>query len=126
MDVHPLYLGQLRPTAGLHYFRRAGLLHFDDCRTIRVTADTAGRRASLPGGWLPRAAGDLYCDGIVYRCRTIALQAAVHVAGTDRGADWDPRLFRGVENFGSIRTRRISLAAKEKVNGWQICCQPSR
>ncbi len=36
----------------------------------------------------PGVAGDLYCDGIVHRCRTITLQAAVHVAGVDHRACW--------------------------------------
>src|SRR5260370_28185052 len=94
--MHPLHLGQLRSNAGLHHFRRAGVLHADDGRAFCVAPDTAGCGASLPGGWLPGAASDLYSDGTIYRCRTIALQAAVHVAGADRGADWDSRLLRVV------------------------------
>ena len=43
-------------------------------------------RAALSRDRLSGAAGDLYCDGFVHRCHTIALQTAVHVAGVDRGA----------------------------------------
>ncbi len=39
--------------------------------------------AALSSDWLSGAARDLYCDGLVHRCRTIALQAAIHVAGID-------------------------------------------
>jgi basic amino acid/polyamine antiporter, APA family len=34
-------------------------------------------RAALPRDRLSGAAGDLYCDGFVYRCHTIALQTAI-------------------------------------------------
>src|SRR6267378_4132915 len=126
MDMRPLHLGQLRAAPGLHHFRDPGVLHFDDCRTIRVAADASGGSASLSGGGLSGAACDLYCDGIIHRCRTIALQAAVHVAGIDRGADWDPGLLRLVAKFGPCENGCVDLAAKEKPNGWQICWQPSR
>ena len=51
---------------------------------------------------------DLYCDGIIHRCRTIALQATVHLAGVDRGAVGDPGLLRVVDG---VRTRRSSQAS---------------
>ena len=34
------------------------------------------------GRFITIAAGRLYCDGFIYRCRTITLQTAVHLAGT--------------------------------------------
>src|ERR1700716_2259382 len=114
MDMRPLHLGQLRAAPGLHHFRHPGVLHFDDCRTIRVAADPSGCRAPLSGGWLSGAACDLYCDGIIYRCRTIALQAAVHVAGVDRGADWGPRLLRVVAREAGCSSA-VDPAIKERV-----------
>src|ERR1700732_3437677 len=120
MDLRPLHLGQLRAAPGLHHIRGPGVLHSDDCRTIRVAADTSGCRAPLSGGWLPAAACDLYCDGFIYRCRTIALQAAVHLAGPDRCAAWDPGLLRLVAQFTPSGNRRVGLEAKEKPKGWQI------
>ena len=113
--------GQL---ARLHYLRGAGVLHSDHCRIICAAADASGCPAALPRGRLSGAAGDLYCDGFVHRCRTIALQTAIHVAGADCRAAGNPGLLRVVEKRG--RKARIGVAAKEKRNEWQICWQPSR
>ena len=49
-------------------------------------AHSSRRGTSLSRDWLSGTAGDLYCDGFIYRCRTITLQTAVHLAGTDHRA----------------------------------------
>ena len=78
---------------------------------------------AISGIRLSRSADHLYCDGFIHRCRTIALQTAVHVAGTDRGAAGDSGIFRMV---AECRRPSPGLIAKEKANGWQIFLQPSR
>ena len=60
--------------------------------TVRAAADASGGEAAVPGGGLSGPADHLYCDGFIHRCRTIALQTAIHVAGTDRGAVGDSGL----------------------------------
>ena len=54
----------------------------------------------VPGRGLSGAADHLYCDGFIHRCRTIALQTAIHVAGTDCGAAGHPGILRVVEERG--------------------------
>ena len=76
---------------------------------LRRTRPDAPR---LPRRRVSRAAGDLYCDGPIHRCRTIALQTAVHVARADCCTAGHPGILRVVEEFG--REARIRVAAKEK------------
>ncbi len=68
--------------------------------------------AALSGGWLSDIARNLYCDGFVHRCRTIALQTAIHLAGVDCGVAGHPGILRVVEKFAA-KTSRI-LSSKEK------------
>ena len=93
LDLHPVRLRQLRTAARLHHFRGAGVLHPHDCWSVCAAADPSRRGAALSGVWLSCSSGDLYCDGIVYRCRTIALQTAIHLAGTDYRAAGNSGVF---------------------------------
>ena len=76
-------------------------------------------RAAVSSSGLSGAAGDLYCDGFVYRCRAIALQAAVHLAGADCGAAGDPGILCVVQKFAE--TDEHHPKSKEKPNEWRIC-----
>ena len=58
-----------------------------------VLRRTRRTRSVLIGQSVIRAARDLYRDGVIYRCRTIALQTAVHMAGPDHRAAGDPGVF---------------------------------
>ena len=53
-------------------------------------------RTALSRHRLSGTAGHLYCDGFVHRCRIIALQTAIHVAGLDHCAAGNSGLFRVV------------------------------
>src|ERR1700734_2044422 len=104
-------LGQLRTASRLHYFCCAGLLYFDDCGIVCPAADAAGCSETLSCGRLPDIARNLYCDGFIHRCRTIALQTAIHLAGVDCGAAGHPGILRVVEERG--RKARIGVTQGE-------------
>jgi basic amino acid/polyamine antiporter, APA family len=57
VGVPAVRLGQLRAASGLHYFRGARVLHFDDRRIVCAAAHASGCRAALSCGGLSRAAG---------------------------------------------------------------------
>jgi len=82
-----------------NHFRGTRFLHFDDCGIVCTAPGASGRPAPLSRGRISGAARDLYCDGFIYRCRTIALQAAIHVARVDCGAVRNPGILRVVEEF---------------------------
>jgi APA family basic amino acid/polyamine antiporter len=63
-------------------FRGAGVLHPDDCGIVRAAAHPPDAERPYRAFGYP-ICRHLYCDGFIYRCRTIALQTAVHLAGTD-------------------------------------------
>src|SRR5579862_79003 len=90
--MRPLHLRQLRPASGLHHFCRAGLLYFDDYGPVHSAKDPSGCRPALQSRGLSGPAHRLYCDGFIYRCRTLALQTAIHLAGIDCGITWHPGL----------------------------------
>ncbi len=99
-------------------FRRAGLLYPDDRRPICAAENASGRSASLPGRRLSDSAHRLYCDGFIHRCRTIALQTAIYVAGADRGAIGDSGLLCVVAERNRQARRKLgrSPASRGELN----------
>ncbi len=68
-----LRLRLLRPVAGLHHLRGAGLLHPHHRRAVRAALQAARCAAALQGLGLPGAARALYRDGRLDMCRIIAI-----------------------------------------------------
>ena len=81
---------------------------------VRTASHAAGRSAALPRHRLSGAAGDLYCDGFICRCRTIALQTAVHVAGADCGAAGHPGILRMVAKRGGKMSTTVAPQGETK------------
>ena len=78
--------GQYGQSAGLCDLRGAGVLCADDCGVVCAAAQTTGGAAAVQGVRVSGAAGGVHRDGDVDLCCTLAIQASVHMAGTDAGA----------------------------------------
>src|SRR5207302_4691871 len=96
-----LRLRQLWAAFGLHYFCGAGVLHTHVCGIVRAAPHASERESALPRGGLSDPADHLYWDGFIRRCRTIALQTALHLAGTDCGAVGNPGVLDVVEEVAT-------------------------
>src|ERR1700722_5886330 len=113
LDLHPVRLRQLRTTARLHYLRRAGVLYPHHFWIVRAAPHASQRGTPVSCDRLPGAAGNLYCDGFIYRCRTITLQTAVHLAGTHYRSAGDSGVFLVVAEFGSVILSGVEPSLRE-------------
>ena len=80
----------LRATAGLPDCGGVGVLHLDDCEPVCAASEAAECGTALQGVGISGAAGVVHRDGVVDLYRIIAIQAAVHVAGSGDCAAWYP------------------------------------
>ncbi len=113
LDLHPVRLRQLRTTARLHHLRRAGVLYPHHFWIVRAAPHASQRGTPVSCDRLPGAAGNLYCDGFIYRCRTITLQTAVHLARTDYRSAGDSGVFLVVAEFGSVILSGVETSLRE-------------
>ena len=85
VDVPAVSFGQLWPVAGLCDLRGAGVLCADDCGVVRAAAYAAGHAETVQGLRVSGAAGAVHRDGDMDLCCTLAVQASIHLAGTNPG-----------------------------------------
>ena len=98
-------LRNLRAIAGFSDFRRGDFLHPDSAGIFRPALAKAGNASTLSCFRVSCLAGAVHCDGRFRRGAVAALQAAVHLAGSDHRPAWDSGLLAleiGSETIGRL------------------------